>query len=90
MLPTFLHRIRTPIDFVLQTKSIGCFIFFFQVILSLGNTSLAGVWTAFTGDQLGAIFAAQSLESYKASGKPIGEFWVSYSSKYIARNSNCE
>ncbi|KAJ7716660.1 hypothetical protein DFH07DRAFT_862010 [Mycena maculata] len=30
-----------------------------------------GQWTVFTGDQLGTLFAAQTLEAYKASGKPI-------------------
>ena len=30
-----------------------------------------GQWIVFTGDQLGAVFAAQALERYKASGKPI-------------------
>ncbi|KAJ7684780.1 hypothetical protein DFH06DRAFT_1355663 [Mycena polygramma] len=30
-----------------------------------------GQWIIFTGDQLGALFAAQALEQYKASGKPI-------------------
>ncbi|KAJ7043327.1 hypothetical protein C8F04DRAFT_944528 [Mycena alexandri] len=30
-----------------------------------------GQWTVFTGDQLGALFAAQILDQYKASGKPI-------------------
>ncbi|KAJ6513795.1 hypothetical protein C8R47DRAFT_962826 [Mycena vitilis] len=30
-----------------------------------------GQWIIFTGDQLGALFAAQALEQYKTSGKPI-------------------
>ncbi|KAJ7771839.1 hypothetical protein B0H16DRAFT_1305777 [Mycena metata] len=30
-----------------------------------------GQWTVFTGDQLGTLFAAQILDQYKASGKPI-------------------
>jgi len=30
-----------------------------------------GQWIIFTGDQLGAVFAAQALERYKASGQPI-------------------
>ncbi|KAJ7093102.1 hypothetical protein C8R44DRAFT_815571 [Mycena epipterygia] len=30
-----------------------------------------GQWAVFTGDQLGTIFAAQALELYEASGKPI-------------------
>ncbi|KAJ6618234.1 hypothetical protein B0H10DRAFT_2164164 [Mycena sp. CBHHK59/15] len=30
-----------------------------------------GDWIVFTGDQLGTLFAAQALEVYKASGKPI-------------------
>ncbi|KAF8185026.1 hypothetical protein K438DRAFT_1837279 [Mycena galopus ATCC 62051] len=32
---------------------------------------LSGQWVVFTGDQLGTLFAAQALEQYKASGKPI-------------------
>jgi hypothetical protein len=28
----------------------------------------------FTGDQLGALFAARTLAQYKASGKPSGKF----------------
>ncbi|KAK7023829.1 hypothetical protein R3P38DRAFT_2531749 [Favolaschia claudopus] len=35
--------------------------------------SSSGQWTVFTGDQLGALFAAQILEEYKAAGKPIGK-----------------
>ena len=31
-----------------------------------------GAWITFTGDQLGALFAARILELFKASGKPIG------------------
>ena len=27
----------------------------------------------FTGDQLGTLFAARTLETYKLSGKPLGE-----------------
>ncbi|KAJ7929358.1 hypothetical protein B0H13DRAFT_947180 [Mycena leptocephala] len=30
-----------------------------------------GQWIVFTGDQLGTLFAAQALERYKASGKPV-------------------
>ena len=29
---------------------------------------------AFTGDQLGALFAGRILAQYKASGKPLGKF----------------
>ncbi|KAI0061669.1 hypothetical protein BV25DRAFT_1907908 [Artomyces pyxidatus] len=32
-----------------------------------------GVWTAFTGDQLGTLFAGRALEQYKASGKPLNK-----------------
>lgn len=35
-----------------------------------------GKWIAFTGDQLGAIFASRCLDMYKASGKPIGALEV--------------
>lgn len=27
----------------------------------------------FTGDQLGTLFAARTIETYKLSGKPLGE-----------------
>ncbi|KAF7359446.1 hypothetical protein MSAN_01287300 [Mycena sanguinolenta] len=30
-----------------------------------------GQWTVFTGDQLGTLFAAQTLEHYKSAGKPL-------------------
>ncbi|KAJ6547199.1 hypothetical protein B0H19DRAFT_257242 [Mycena capillaripes] len=30
-----------------------------------------GQWIVFTGDQLGTLFAAQALEQYKTSGKPV-------------------
>jgi phosphoglucomutase len=32
-----------------------------------------GEWTAFTGDQLGVLFAARALDTYKSSGKPMSE-----------------
>jgi len=32
-----------------------------------------GEWSIFTGDQLGAIFAAYCLENYKLSGKPLNK-----------------
>ncbi|KAH8117161.1 phosphoglucomutase 1 [Phellopilus nigrolimitatus] len=32
-----------------------------------------GTWIAFTGDQLGAIFAARCLNTYLASGKPLNK-----------------
>jgi phosphomannomutase len=38
----------------------------------LGLYSADGTWYTFTGDQLGALFAAQVLKQYKESGKPIG------------------
>jgi hypothetical protein len=31
-----------------------------------------GTWFVFSGDQLGSLFAAWTLEGYKASGRPIG------------------
>jgi phosphomannomutase len=31
-----------------------------------------GEWTIFTGDQLGTLLAARTLDTYKSSGKSIG------------------
>jgi len=37
----------------------------------LGINSVDGTWTMFTGDQIGALFAAWILDIYRSSGKPI-------------------
>ncbi|KAI0284001.1 hypothetical protein BGY98DRAFT_949931 [Russula aff. rugulosa BPL654] len=38
---------------------------------SAAERKLDGTWVAFTGDQLGALFAGRILAQYKASGKPL-------------------
>ena len=40
--------------------------------LSYFNARDDGTWKVFTGDQLGALFAAWVLRAWKASGKPLG------------------
>ncbi|KAF9459335.1 hypothetical protein BDZ94DRAFT_1268397 [Collybia nuda] len=50
-------------------------------------------WTTFTGDQLGTLFACQTLERYKASGKPIQKLAMvasTVSSKMIEAIANIE
>lgn len=38
-----------------------------------GTNSVDGTWTIFTGDQIGALFAAHILDIYRTSGKPINK-----------------
>lgn len=38
-----------------------------------GTNSVDGTWTIFTGDQIGALFAAHILDIYRSSGKPINK-----------------
>jgi hypothetical protein len=72
--PTSLLRTPIPIGF-LQRKE-GKFTL--AMILSKDIAYFSGLrpdgtWFTFTGDQLGTIFASRALETYKASGKPLGE-----------------
>ncbi|KAK0502948.1 hypothetical protein EDD18DRAFT_1306220 [Armillaria luteobubalina] len=52
-----------------------------------------GEWIAFTGDQLGVLFAARILETYKDSGKPLDKLAMvasTVSSKMVEAMGNTE
>lgn len=49
-------------------------------LLTVGGYSADGTWKAFSGDQLGTLLAARTLDLYKLSRRPISEC---HSSSYV-------
>ena len=86
----YWHKIQTVIDLSLRKESktlrANC----------LGNTHLSrptGNWIIFTGDQLGSLFADRILESYKSSGRPMGNLAMvasTVSSKMLGAMADAE